>query len=141
MRRINPQDPEGVREPTPILAPALLLLVTVVLTLVVPPGAISSAPPGPPAAVLVEAFTAVPQAAHPPRTAALVREMEAGLQDLARARQATREEREQLRRLGRRMHAVLGERQAAWIVTHRNDVSLDRFEKPYWVRLQARLQP
>lgn len=101
------------------LALPALLLATTLLGLLPPPRT-----PAAPIAVPVEALPA----------------LSADLEALARTRAEIEAERQRLRALGRSMAGVLDERQAAWLAAHRDDVSLNLFEKPYWTRLDARLR-
>lgn len=63
----------------------------------------------------------------------------ADLEALTRAGREVEDERRALQDLGRRMAAVLDPEQGAWLKEHRDVVSLERFEKPYWDALAERL--
>lgn len=105
---------------------ALLLLNVTIFTLLPPaPG------PATPAAVSVETLDRL--AGDPAFSADLAR--------LQRTRARVEEERQALRALGRRMAGILDGTQARWLAAQRDAVSLERFEKPYWDRLLARLRP
>lgn len=94
------------------------------------------------AALLLLNATLLDLLAAPPRVAPVRLERvldEADLQPLSRAQAQVQTERRALQDLGRRMAGVLDAEQAAWLREHRDDVSLERFENPYWTELSERL--
>jgi len=122
-----------------VALPALLLLAATALSLLLPAADFSS--PAAPRAIRAEALAHSAEAMKglPPSCAAQA----AAISSLAGELEGTKEEiaaeRERLRALGRGMRVILDARQIRWIARHRDEISLNRFEKPYWDKLASGL--